>query len=75
MIILGTYFVKIINYIFRTDVQIFIQNCLSGLRFIWNKTCFETAVHQLTLVQIELSPDEPWSGRYAIKLRLYLERS
>ena len=48
---MGIYFAKIINLIFRTNEQILIQNCLSGLGFILNKTCFGTAVHQMILVQ------------------------
>ena len=31
---------------FITDGQICIQNCLSGITYIRNKTCFGTAVHQ-----------------------------
>ena len=46
---------------FIPDKQIWIKNCLSGLGFIRNKTGFGTAVHQLILVQMTLSPDEPLS--------------
>ena len=46
----------------------FIQNCLLGITFIQNKTCFGTAVHQLILVQTNVIPDGHFDGHYTIVL-------
>ena len=71
----GTYFAKIINLILRTDAQIFVKNCLSGQGFIRNKTSFETAVRQLILVHIALSPDGMPSGNHPDLRNLWKAKS
>ena len=43
------------------DENNFIQNCLSGITVIRNKTCFGTAVHLLIFVQINIIPDGQWT--------------